>query len=302
MSQILNLLPFLVEHSTLMIRVLTVISLSGLLFTVGMRLNLKTVMASLKTARLSVILPLNFLLIPWLALTIAQYADLSKEASIALVLLASAPFAPVVPLFVSMSRGHLALAAGLTAVFPVFSMVFTPLVTEVALWALYEPEQAAIHPLKILFLLFFTITFPMLLGMGFSHLSKVLSLVLLRPLEVFSETVGALSLVFLIYLQWDAIAATSLGHLCALFLFGEGAFLLGYSLGDSGPGHRQVMGFGALNRNIGLSVLIAVTAYAETPVVGALVTNSLLLIVLGLFHVAIFRWWPSQVRIAKQSL
>ena len=53
------------------------------------------------------------------------------------------------------------------------------------------------------------------------------------------------------------------------------------------------MGFGALNRNIGLSVLIAVTAYAETPVVGALVTNSLLLIVLGLFHVAIFRWWPS---------
>ena len=43
-----------------------------------------------------------------------------------MLLLAAAPFAPVVPVFVKMARGDLALAAGLTAIFPIFSDLSHP--------------------------------------------------------------------------------------------------------------------------------------------------------------------------------
>ena len=49
------------------------------------------------------------------------------------MLLAAAPFAPVVPVFARIAGAGLALAAGLTALFPLLSVVFTPFVFQLAL-------------------------------------------------------------------------------------------------------------------------------------------------------------------------
>jgi bile acid:Na+ symporter, BASS family len=43
---------------------------------------------------------------------VARGFGLRPEVTVAMILLAAAPFAPVVPIFARMSRGDLALAAG----------------------------------------------------------------------------------------------------------------------------------------------------------------------------------------------
>ena len=76
-------------------------------------------------------------------------------------------------------------------------------------------------------------------------------------------------------------------------LVSETALLLGY--GFSGPtrGIRRVTGLGTSNRNIALAILVAVDSFPGTPVMGAVVANGLLLILLGLVHVALWRFcWP----------
>jgi len=57
-----------------------------------------------------------------------------------MVLLAAAPFAPVVPVFARMARADLASAAALTGVFPLASALLTPLAAQVALRLLARPD------------------------------------------------------------------------------------------------------------------------------------------------------------------
>jgi BASS family bile acid:Na+ symporter len=57
-----------------------------------------------------------------------------------MVLLAAAPFAPVVQVFARMARDDLASAAALTGFFPLASALFTPLAAQVALRLLARPD------------------------------------------------------------------------------------------------------------------------------------------------------------------
>jgi BASS family bile acid:Na+ symporter len=81
-------------------------------------------------------------------------------------------------------------------------------------------------------------------------------------------------------LGWRAWLA--MGLLCELSLW------LGWKLGGPTRGTRQVVALGTSNRNIALALLVALESFPGTPVVSAVVGNGLLLIALGLLHVA---WW-----------
>jgi BASS family bile acid:Na+ symporter len=70
----------------------------------------------------------------------------------------------------------------------------------------------------------------------------------------------------------------------------EVALVLGYVLSGPTRGIRRVTGLGTSNRNIALAILVAVGSFAETHIVGAVVANGLLLILLGLGHVALWRF------------
>src|SRR5262249_39831114 len=115
------------------IRSLTCTALVGLLGAVGLRLTWKEVKASLNQCRFTLIVLANFIAVPALAAAAAAGLGLNRDVAIAMVLLAASPFAPVVPVFARMARAQLALAAGLTAVFPLACAVLTPIAVQLAL-------------------------------------------------------------------------------------------------------------------------------------------------------------------------
>ena len=71
----------------------------------------------------------------------------------------------------------------------------------------------------------------------------------------------------------------------------ELSVLLGYWAGSGPSGSRRVVALGTSNRNIALALLVALQNFGGTPVVPAVVANGLLLILLGLAHVAVWRFW-----------
>jgi BASS family bile acid:Na+ symporter len=189
-----------------------------------------------------------------------------------------------------MARADLALAAGLTALFPLLSVFLTPLVCELALTQVAQTASVRFNVSQALLVLLATIVLPLGLGLTVQYISSTFARRILRPMEIFSEAAGAASLAFVTVTEWQTILTVGWRPLLVMAMVSEICLFLGYSLGGSDRGARQVIGLGTSNRNIALALLMALQAFAGTPVVSAVVANGLLLILLGLVHVAFWRF------------
>jgi BASS family bile acid:Na+ symporter len=274
-------------NPVLVIRCLTVAALAGLLLAVGLRLSWREVVLALKRCRISWVLAINFVGVPAITLIAGTLFHLERDLMLGMLLLAAAPFAPVVPVFTRMARGDLALAAGLTGVFPFLSAMFTPIVCAVCLKFVPGSEALRFEFLSVLGALAATITLPLAAGVALNHWHPGLARWGLRPVEMLSEVIGALSLVYVTVVELKTVLAIDAKPLLVMVLVFELAFVVGYWSGGAETS-RRVIALGTSNRNIALAVLVAISSFPNTPVVGAVVANGLLLILLGLLHVA---WW-----------
>jgi bile acid:Na+ symporter, BASS family len=270
------------------IQILTCSALVGLLGAVGLRLTWGEVKAALVRCRLAAILLVNFIVIPALAVGAATGLGLKRDIAVAMVLLAASPFAPVVPVFARMARADLALAAGLTAVFPLASVLLTPLAAQAAMWVLADTDRLRFNMLASLAMLAATITLPLAAGVLVRHRLPNFGRRLLRPVEVISEATGAASLAFVTVTGFSLIVDLGWRAWLAMAAICELSLLLGWKLGGPTRGARQVVALGTGNRNIALALLVAIQSFPGTPVVPAVAGNGLLLIGLGLLHVG---WW-----------
>jgi BASS family bile acid:Na+ symporter len=125
------------------IRLLTSLSLGGLLLGVGLRLTGAQVNEALRRSRLRWMVPLNFVAIPLITLGLIRGLEVPGEIAVGMLLLAAAPFAPVVPVFARMARADLPLAAGLTALFPFPSALLAPVIWGLTLKAV--PGVETLH-------------------------------------------------------------------------------------------------------------------------------------------------------------
>lgn len=275
------------------IQILTGCTLAGLLGAVGLRLSWEGVARALTQCRFGVVMAANFVAVPALTVMVARGFGLPPYVTVAMILLAAAPFAPVVPVFARMSGGDLALAAGLTVVFPVVSVLLTPLTVQVALWWVGEAGQVRWNMLASLGVLAATIALPLAAGVGIRHWAPGLGRRMLRPMERVSEMSGAALLILVVVGEFRAIWGLGWGAWVAMGLVFELSLVLGWALGGPDRGARQVVALGTSNRNLALALMVALQSSADARVVSAVVGNGLLLILLGLLHVGWWRWTRS---------
>lgn len=279
----------------IIIQVLTCSALVGLLGAVGLRLSLPDVRQALTHCRLSAILILNFVVVPSLAVAGALALALPPTIEAGMVLLAAAPFAPVVPVFARMSRADLALAAVLTGIMPLLSALFTPVVAQVALSILDPAHTVRFGFWLSLATLLATITLPLAAGMIVRHQVPRVGNRLLRPVEMTAEIIGAISLAFVTVTQFRLILELRWPAWLAMAILSEISLLLGWMIGGPDRARRQVVALGTSNRNIALALLVAIQSFQGTAVASAVVANGLLLIGLGLLHVAWWRFGPGKI-------
>ncbi len=277
----------------LALRILSGSALFTLLFAAGLRLSPNEVWIALRDwRRLVALLAVNFVVVPVLTIVVVRLFQIPPALGLAMVLLGAAPFAPVVPVFTRLARGDLALAAGLTAVFPVFCTFLTPLVCRASMVFLPPAGELRFQALSILATLLATATAPLALGIASNQLFPETSRRLLRPAEIVSEVIGSISLTFVVLSEFRALLATGWLSVLAMVVLSELSCLIGYPWGGRSPAARRVTGLGTANRNIALALLVAADSFPGSPVIPGVVTYGLLLIVLGLVHVGFWRLFP----------
>ena len=281
--------------TAIVIRALTTAALTGLLLGSGLRLEVNQVMAVMRQRNLLArAMAINFLAVPALALGVILLFKVPTEIAVGMLLLAAAPFAPVVPVFTKMARGDLALAATLTGLFPLPSAFLTPWLCVLCLKLLPGAGELHFQVFQLLLLLLTTITLPLAVGVALKHYRPNWARTMLKPVEVLAEGVGAISLAFVTFVEFRTILDTGWSALLAMALLCELSLLLGYAVGGPATASRRVIAFGTSNRNIALALLIAAGSFAGTPVLAGVVANGLFLILLGLAHVAWWRWRPAR--------
>ena len=144
----------------------------------------------------------------------------------------------------------------------------------------------------VLLTLLGTVMLPLALGIAVNHLAPALGRRALRPVEIISECTGAVSLAFVTITELRSVLAIGWVPLLAMTVVSEVSLLLGWAMGGPERGARRVVGLGTSNRNIALALLVAIQSFTGTPVLSAVVANGLLLISLGLLHVALWRFGP----------
>src|SRR5262245_27364747 len=158
------------------IRLLTIATLAGLLFSSGLGLTWIEIADSLRRARLAKVLTANFILVPALVFELCRLFEISTGTAVGMVLLGAAPFAPVVPTFTRLAKGDLALAGALTGLFPFLSAFVTPLVCKVSLTPFAQSGLLKFNVASILLLLVSTITLPLAAGVAVRHCSPRLAM------------------------------------------------------------------------------------------------------------------------------
>lgn len=274
-----------------LIWILTAAALFSLLFTTGLRLTLGEIHGAVPLGRRFLRLALlQFGVVPILTVGAARFFRVPVEVSRSMLLLAAAPFAPVVPVFTRMVRGDLALAAGLTAVFPVLSSILTPMVCWVAAPFLPSVGPFRFDLVPMLVTLLATAPLPLVLGLAVRARFPVIAARIVQPLDVVAQAVGAVSLAYVVVAEADAVLAVGLPGLLAMGVVAEISWVLGWLGGREQPRRGVVLGLGALNRNMALALLVAASSFPGSGIVAEVASLGLLLITLGLIHVGIWRW------------
>jgi BASS family bile acid:Na+ symporter len=273
-----------------LIRVLTAAALFALLLAVGLRLTWREVATAIRRSRFVAILVVNFVWVPALTLAIARSLALPEPIIIGVVLLAAAPFAPMVPIFAQLARADLALAAGLTALLPIFSALLTPLVCLVFLKTLGSSGELRFNFPAIFAVLTATVTLPLAVGMAVRHLRRPLAERILRPIEVLAQLVGVLALALVTVNELKTVTGLGWKPLLVMTALTELHLWSGYAFGGTMAAERRSVALGTGCRNLALAVLIAVNSFPGSHVAGVVVANGLLFIGLALGHVAWWRW------------
>jgi BASS family bile acid:Na+ symporter len=274
--------------AVLLIKWLTGTALFALLLAAGLRLTWGEIVTSVRRSQLALILLVNFILIPVLTVGASWWLKLPVPTAIAMTLLAAAPFAPMVPTLAHLARADLALAAGLTALFPVLSALLTPFIVAVSLNAFDNSLGLRFDFTVMLGILLGTVIVPLGLGLVTRARSQSLADKILRPTEIGSQIIGVLALGLVVVSQFKTVIGLGWKAALTMLALTELSLQLGYTFGGNTRESRRSLALGASCRNLALAVFLAASSFADSPVAGAVMANGLLFIVLALVHVA---WW-----------
>jgi BASS family bile acid:Na+ symporter len=229
----------------------------------GLGLTVGEIVAPLRNARLVVLsLLVNFVLMPVVALALADLLRLDQPLGVGLLLLGAAAGAPFLPKLAQIAKGNLAFGVGLMVLLMVVTVGYLPLVLPSLLPGVtVNPAQIA----RSLFLL-------MLLPLAGALAVKAYFADVAARTKPLLDRLSNLGLIVLVVL----ITVTNVNNVLAVFgtrgilaglLFIAIGFVIGWLLGGPDTSTRRVLALGTAQRNIAAALVVGSQSFSDPKVV-----------------------------------
>jgi len=237
----------------------TLAQLSVLVFVIasmlamGLTLTIPQITAPLKNTRLVILaLAANFILVPAFAYLITLLFSLDDSVEIGLILLSTAAGAPFLPKLAEVAKGNIAFSVGLMVLLMLVTIIYLPLVLPLLL------GDVEVNPWEIARSLIVMMLIPLAIGL-FIKARYDDTAAKMQPTFALASNIALLTLAVAgLVLNFSSMIdlVGTMGILAGIiFVFASAA--IGFVLGSSDSGIRNVMGLGTAQRNLAAALVVA---------------------------------------------
>ncbi|MGB5843892.1 MAG: bile acid:sodium symporter, partial [Anaerolineales bacterium] len=217
----------------------------------------------------------NFVLVPILAYVLALIFNLDDSLRTGLILLSTAAGAPFLPKLVDSAKGNVAFSVGLMVLLMVVTIIYLPLVLPLLL------GDVQVSPWDIAKSLIIMMLIPLAVGL-FIKARYEESAAKIQPTFGMASNIALLTLVVLgLVLNFSSmIALVGTFGILAGIIFILISLIIGYLLGGSDRGNKNVLGLGTAQRNISAALVVAGQNFSSDVITYVLVIAIISLVVL----------------------
>jgi BASS family bile acid:Na+ symporter len=209
-----------------------------------------------------VTLAANFVIVPLVAVLLANLLGLEEDLRIGLILISIVAGAPLVPKLAQIAKANLPFAVASTALLVVATVIYLPLVFPLVLPGIRLDAMSIVRPLGIQILL------PLVLGLIVDYISKDEADVLLPVLGQIANVSLTLMLVLMLGGNvGNIIGLIGAGSIFAAILLFAAAMAAGYFLGGADAGTRRTLSMATGQRNLAAAFVVAAGSFADRPTV-----------------------------------
>jgi len=210
-----------------------------------------------------------YIAVPLLATVLAKMSGAADRMKGAMLLMAIAAVAPLLPrklLKIGVDAGF---AESLSAVTMLLAIPLVP-VTAMALGMMFD-RNVVVPPSAVAATLAKTFLVPLVAGMALKVALGSRSVRLGEFAAMAGTTLLTLVVLLLLIAQRDAIFPLVWRSLPVLIVYASGSLLIGHVIGGPDPGERTALAVAAVTRHPGLAILIASTSAPQAALVPAII-------------------------------
>jgi BASS family bile acid:Na+ symporter len=259
-----------------LVNLLTVAGLVAMMLSMGFKVTLGEVTASMTQPRLVAAgLVANFVLVPAATAGLLYAFHTDPMVSVGFLILAVCPAAPVGPPFAAVAKGDVPYATGQMVVLAGLSAVLAPALLSVFLPRLLPASDLRIDYLAIVRTLLASQMLPLAVGLGIHHGAPKLTGRIAKPIGLLANLLllGVVALVLV--REFESLATIRLRGWCGMFLLLAASLAIGWLFGGPGRARRKALAVTTAARNAAVALVIVSANFAGTAAVTAVVAFAL---------------------------
>ena len=226
-----------------------------------------------------------FVIVPMVAVALAQLFDFRHTAEVALIALAVSPLPPLLPQKEMKAAGHHGYGLGLMATLALVSIVTVPVWAEILEHLFARPFEAS--SIAIARVVLISTLLPLLAGAIVRASLPSVADRIAAPVRLIGMILLPLAALVLLAGMWRAVwAAVGDGTVLAMAAFVVIALLVGHVLGGPAPDHSVVLAISSACRHPALALSIASANFTEERFGGTIVLYLLVNTLIGVPYLA----------------
>jgi bile acid:Na+ symporter, BASS family len=198
-------------------------------------------------------------LVPLIALIVVLVVAPAKATAVGLLIMASAPAAPMVLKKIAKAGGKSEYAVTLYIVLALLAIITTPIT--LAILSRAAGFQLDVDPLAVAGRVGVSIFLPIIAGMIIKWRFPALANRIYRPLETLSNIILILVVITVLLSTYQMLLEPDIREYVAIVLMIAGALVVGHLMAGRQPEEQTTLALESATRNIGLALLIT-SAYA----------------------------------------
>lgn len=271
------------------INILLTVTLIEMMIAIGLGVPLADLAAVTRNARLIVRAMLaNYVGVPAVTVGLLLLFDPHPMVAAGFLILAVCPGAPYGPPITAVARGNVAVAVGLMGLLAASSAVLAPLLLSLLLPVVSRGEAPPVDATRIVSTLLVTQLAPLCVGIALRQWRPGLAARLQSPANQLSKLLNLVAVGLILATQFRLLVEIRPRGVVGMLLLLSASWAVGWLLGGRDRGIRKAMTLTTSLRNVGVGLVIASGAFADTPAVTATLAYGLFAVVGSL--ILALRW------------